>query len=478
MSFRLLFFAPFNFLSAGGVLMVLLFAALPQSISAPTRPNIVVFFTDDQDQLDTSVYSDRKVRTPNMERLAAAGMSFTHAFVASPSCAPSRAALLTGLMPARNGAEDNHARPRKELKKLPAYFQELGYEVVSFGKVAHYNHGKEYGFDRAEFERFMDHRGIEAALEFLKERDGQSAKPLLLFVGTQWPHRPWPPSTGEYDPASVDIPPTLVDTPVARSFRARYYNAVSKADEYLGLIYDAAEKHLGGRTLFLFSSDHGAQWPFGKWNLYDAGIRVPLIVSWPGVIEPGTRTGAMVSWIDFLPTLVEAAGGTPPKTGLAPGEIDGRSFLPVLKGEKQEHRDRVFTTHSGDREMNVYPMRSVRTRRWKYIWNLHPEFQYTTHIDRAQAEDEVGYWRSWERAAAGGNARAGEVIQRYRERPAEELYDLENDPFEQKNLAGEPGQAERLKALRAELEEWMEQQGDERTVFHEPVLLQEAPPGK
>ena len=440
------------------------------------RPNIVVFLTDDHDQLDTTVYSERKVSTPNMERLAAAGMTFTHAFVASPSCAPSRAALLTGLMPARNGAEANHSRPRKELKKWPAHFQELGYEVVSFGKVAHYGQGKEYGFDHVAFGGFEDHRGIEAAVNFLAKRDPNSSKPLCLFVGTHWPHRPWPKTPGEYDPAKVDIPPTHADTPVTRAFRARYYNAVTKADEYLGTIYDAASKHLGDKTIFLFSSDHGAQWPFGKWNLYDAGIRVPLIVSWPGDIKPATRTAAMVNWVDLLPTLLEAAGGTPPENGLLDGQIDGRSFLRVLRGESDEHRDRIFATHSGDGEMNIYPIRSVRTARWKYIWNLHPEFQYTTHVDRAQIEDEVGYWRSWERAAAAGDAHAAQLVQRYRQRPADELYDLANDPFEQRNLASDPAHSDRKRTLRAELEDWMRLQGDQRTVFNKPVLLSPARP--
>src|ERR1051325_11124037 len=118
------------------------------SISAKTNrpPDIVIFLTDDQSQLDATPYG-LTLRTPNMQRLADAGMTFTRAFVASPSCAPSRAAMLTGLMPARNGAEPNHSKPRADIKKWPAYFQELGYEVVAFGKVAHYNHGTNYGFD-------------------------------------------------------------------------------------------------------------------------------------------------------------------------------------------------------------------------------------------------------------------------------------------------------------------------------------------
>jgi arylsulfatase A-like enzyme len=442
--------------------------AKPQPLQ---RPNIVVFLTDDLSQADCGIYGAKDLPTPNMRRLASAGMTFTRAYVASPSCAPSRAALLTGLMPARNGAEANHSKPREEIKKLPAYLQELGYEVVMFGKVAHYNHGKFYGFDRTEFEGFHDHRGIEAAARFLAGRDVEKARPLCLFVGTNWPHRPWPEDAGGYDPAAVTIPSTHVDTEVTRKYRARYYHAVAKADEDLGVIYDAALQHLGKETLFIFSSDHGAQWPFGKWNCYEDGLRVPLVASWPGVIRPGTTADSMVSWIDFLPTLVEAAGGQLPESGAGPGQIEGRSFLAVLRGEKQVHREQIFGTHSGDREMNVYPIRSLREGKWKYIWNLHPEFQHTTHVDRAQAEDEVGYFRSWERAAEAGDKHAAAVIERYRRRPAFELYDLDADPLEQHNLSADPEQAKRIQALHAQLAAWMDQQGDQRTVFNKPVLL-------
>ncbi|MEO7317448.1 MAG: sulfatase-like hydrolase/transferase, partial [Chthoniobacteraceae bacterium] len=438
---------------------------------AAERPNIVVFLTDDQSQTDSTVYGSKDLRTPNMARLAAAGMTFDRAFVASPSCAPSRAAMLTGLMPARNGAEANHAKPRDDLKKLPEYLQELGYEVAAFGKVAHYNHGKLYGFDHTEFEGFHDHRGIPAAVDYLAKRDTKTAKPLCLFVGTNWPHRPWPEEHGGYDPAGLALPATQVDTPETRDFRARYDHAVTKADDDFGTIYDAALQHLGKETLFLFSSDHGAQWPFGKWNLYDDGIRVPLIVSWPGMILPGTRCEAMVSWIDFLPTLVEAAGGTAPKVGDGKGEIDGRSFLPVLRGERQEHRERIFATHSGDQKMNIYPIRSLRDEGWKYIWNLHPEFKFTTHVDRAKVADEVSYFRSWEKAAATGDVHAQATVRRYHERPAAELYDLAADPLEQRNLAADAAHAGRVKAMHAELDEWMNAQGDKRTVFDTPILL-------
>ena len=429
------------------------------------KPNIVVFIADDHSVLDSEVYGNPEVRTPNMRRLAEAGLTFTHAFVASPSCAPSRAALLTGLMPARNGAEPNHARPRANIKKLPACLKELGYEVVAFGKVSHYKHTPDYGFDRFAFDGFHEHEAIPAALKFLRER--KSDKPLCIFVGSNWPHVPWPEQNNGYNTNVLAVPPTQVTTPETRRARALYFTAVTRMDDELGRVLEIARETLGTNTVFVHTSDHGAQFPFAKWNCYDAGIRVPLIVSWPGVVKPGTRTAAMVSWVDLLPTFIDIAGGQ------APANLDGRSFARVLRGEAAEHRDRIFTTHSADGNMNVYPMRSVRTRDWKFILNLHPEFSFHTHIDLAPRGDKAGYWggywSSWTNAART-NAQAAATVKRYHARPAEELYDLRNDPFETNNLARRPEYAEHVRSLRVELETWMREQGDTGRVFGEPRL--------
>src|SRR5687768_2954345 len=267
--------------------LAILLLAFVGSAPGADRPNIVVFLFDDHTLQDATPYGSKEVRTPNLQRLADAGMTFTHAFVASPSCAPSRAALLTGLMPARNGAEANHTKARAGIKKLPAYFKELGYELAAFGKVAHYGHNQYYGFEKTAFEGYHDHRGIPAAVEFLEKR-ADAQKPLCLLVGTNWPHRPWPDTPEGYDPAKLNLPANHADTAETRAYRARYLAAVTKADDDLGKVYDTARQQLGENTLFIFSSDHGAQWPFGKWSCYEAGIRAPLIAAWPKVIKPGT----------------------------------------------------------------------------------------------------------------------------------------------------------------------------------------------
>lgn len=445
-------------------LLAITFAAAFGSLAAAAerRPDIVVFLTDDHSQLDSTPYGSTAFRTPNLQRLADAGMTFTRGYVVSPSCAPSRAALLTGMMPARSGAEANHSKPAAELTKWPAYFQRLGYEVVAFGKVSHYRHTGDYGFDHFAHDTFHDHAGIPAAVEYLKKRS--RAKPLCLFVGSNWPHVPWPEKDLGYDPRKLPLPAGSIDTPATREWRARYAAAVTKADDELGIILDAARASLGERTIFLMSGDHGAQWPFAKWNCYEAGVLVPLIVAWPGQVKPGSRSDAMVSWVDFLPTLLAAAGGPPP------AGIDGQSFLPVLLGKKKTHRDRIFTTHSGDGRWNIYPIRALREGNWKYIRNLHPEYAFTTHIDLPGNLGQRAYFSTWEEAAKT-SPEAAAIVKRYHARPAEELYDLSRDPHEQRNLAGEAAQAARLQQMRREMDSWIREQGDRQTVFAEPRLL-------
>ena len=218
--------------------------------------------------------------------------------------------------------------------------------------------------------------------------------------------------------------------------------------------------------IFLHTSDHGSQWPFGKWTLYDYGTRVPFIVSWPGVIESGTRTDAMVSWVDILPTLLDAVGEETPKN------LDGRSFLPVLKGEKKHHRERIFVTHTGDKGVNVYPSRSVRTEDWKLIWNPHTEFAFATHSDLYRKVGAGAYWTEWV-ALSKKDAAARAILDRYYQRPEWELYHVGKDRWELKNLSGDPAQSKRLVGLKKELQEWMKKQGDTIPVLNEPRLLSE-----
>ncbi len=435
-------------------ILLAMLCAVSSVAGAPTKPNIVVFLCDDLGFRDSSPYGATDVRTPNMQRLANAGIVFDNAFVATPACAPSRAVMLSGLMPARNGAEANHSYARPEIKGWPSSLRELGYDTAAFGKVAHGNKDPQrWGFTHLETKYDLD-----LVRKYVSDRSGD--KPLCLFVGTHDPHVPWD-KNKDYDAKKVRLPWNFVDTPETRAFRTDYYTEVTRADTDMGELYDFVREKLGPDTLFMFSSDHGAQWPFGKWNLYDTGIRTPLLAAWPGVIRPGMRTGALVSWVDFAPTLIELAGGVPP-----PG-MDGKSFANVLLGRSDTHHDEIFTTHSGDARMNVYPIRSVHTNRFHYIRNLYPEYEHTTYIDRAADKDGLKYWRTWvERAKT--DPKASEIVRHYHERPAEELYDIVDDPDERHNIADKPEYTVTLQVLRKKLDGWMKDQGDSGKLFEKP----------
>ena len=343
---------------------------------------------------------------------------------------------------------------------MPQVLNRLGYQTAAFGKVAHSRSARDYHFDTYDLRQDIPELR-ETVKDFLESRT--DTRPLALFVGVSDPHVPWPSET-TIDPKVISIPPQLLDTPQTRVQRSRYLQEVKNLDAYLGELRDLTDTHLSKDKLIVFSSDHGAQFPFGKWTLYDEGVNVPLIVSRAGMIKPGTRTDAMVSWIDIFPTLIDVAGGD------VPSDIDGRSFAPVLRGEKNSHRKRIFTTHSGDRKMNVYVSRAIRTDRYKLIWNVHPEFAFTTHIDLLLRETSGDYFKQWTEAAKS-DKRAAEVVARHYRRAEFELFDLKMDPEELNNLAGKPDLSAVQQSLLSELKMWIEEQGDELTVFHEPLML-------
>ena len=439
-------------------------AILSSALSANEKrlPDILVYLADDLSARDLELYGGTDIKTPAIDALARDGMTFERAFVASPACAPSRAALLTGLMPARNGAEENHTFPRQGTIRLPAILNQLGYQTVAFGKVAHSKSAPDYAFEVHSGEKdITELRPV--VKKFLENRT--DPRPLALFVGVSNPHVPWP-SNSTVDPRALTIPAKLLDTPQTRVQRSRYLQEVKDLDAYLGELRTLATKHMADDTIFVFSSDHGAQFPFGKWTLYDEGIRVPLIVARKGKIQRQSRTTAMVSWIDILPTLIDVAGGD------VPAEIDGRPFSSILEGKSTTHRERIFTTHSGDRLMNVYLSRSVRSDNYKLIWNVHPEFAFTTHIDLLLRETSGDYFKQWTELAKT-DKRAAEVVARHHGRPRYELYDLRTDPLEQNNLTGSEGLAETEAKLLSELQTWIKSQGDGLTVFHHPLMLDE-----
>ena len=427
------------------------------------RPNIILFISDDHGWADSGCYGNSIVRTPNLERLATQGMRFTRAFAGSPTCTPSRSVMYTGLMPFRNGAHPNHSRIHPGIKTLPHYMKRLGYRVVLAGKT-HIKPREGFPFEyvpaRLTGDRAMSPRRIygqdldtDAVDQLLADHvANHNNKPLCLVIASWSPHAVW--RWKKYDPADVIVPPYLVDTPIIRDAIAHYYTDVSLMDNQVGICLDSVKKHnLADNTMFIYTSDQGAQFPHAKWNLYDVGIRVPLIIRWPGKIKSHSINDAMVSLVDLLPTFIEAAGNTPPS------DIDGRSFLPVILREATRHRDIIFASHTGDGKMNDFPMRCIRTRTHKYILNLKPENLYTTHISKGKDRDGRDYWRSWLEKAKTDKY-AAKIVHNDQHRPAEELYDLRTDPYELNNIADDPANRKLLISLRKRLKNWMKEQSD------------------
>lgn len=455
-------------------LTIIAILVLLAASSAQAAPHIVLFIGDDLTWHDIAPYGNTDVRTPHLDQLASESLTFRRAFSASPTCTPSRCALYTGLYPVRNGAHANHSLINDGIATLPVLMQKLGYRVVLAGK-SHIGPRPQFPFEYLEGSNVMPpgKKGVlwtdlnTARIDRLLQ-DHDRGKPLCLIVAAHSPHVFWPPNDG-YDPQRIKLPPYLLDTPETRQALCNYYTDVTHMDRQVGEVRASLVRHnYTDNTLFLFTADQGAQFPFAKWSLYEAGIRTPLIVHWPGKTKSGTTTDAMVSLIDFLPTFLEAAGGVPPQA------IDGKSFLAVLTGQADRHRDEIFAAHTGDKEMNQAPMRCIRTDRYKYIINLRPDLRYTTHISAGGENDGRSYWNSWLKLAQLDPA-AARVIDRYHNKPAEELYDLSADPHELNNLAGDPAHADALKQLRQKVQQWRKEQGEDLT---KPLMPADARTGQ
>ncbi|MHC4846450.1 MAG: sulfatase family protein [Planctomycetota bacterium] len=406
-------------------------------------PNIVLFVSDDHNKRDLGCYGNEVVRSPRIDALAAEGLMMHRMFAMTAMCTPSRSVLYTGLSPAHNGARENHSTVFRGTKTFPHHFKALGYRVALAGK-GHVGYDVDFPMEYMPYSA-----GLEPVEEFLADESGQ---PFFLVVSSEEPHAPH--EHGRFDPEEIPLPPSLVDTPALRRTLAGYYGDIERLDDEVGAVLDLLDRmDLAEDTLFIYTADHGYGL-FAKWSCYDAGLNVPFIARWPGVIPPGSESRAMVGFEDVLPTLLAAAGGEPISA------LDGTSALHVLLGERDEHREILYATHTNEGTLrgNEYPIRAVRTATHKYIRNLKPEAAFrnsmTHDIDGRQRDDESQPWGSWKLAAASDEF-AARRVQAYRKRPAEELYDLRTDPHEMNNLADDPAQHDVLVTLRAELDAWL-----------------------
>jgi arylsulfatase A-like enzyme len=431
--------------------------------AASSRPNILLAIADDWSFPHAGIYGDQTVSTPNFDRVAREGARFTHAFVASPSCTPSRAALLTGQAVHRLEEGANlHGFLPQSYAVYPDLLEAAGYVVGYTGK----------GWGPGRFEpggRTRNPAGpqFKSFDEFMQRR--ARGVPFCFWFGSTDPHRPYEPGTGIQSgmkPERVRVPRFLPDTADVRQDLLDYYYEVQRFDRDLGNIIDALER-VGelDNTIVIVTSDNGMPFPRAKATVYDGGARIPLAIRWPGVAEAGHVIESFVSLTDLAPTMLEGAGLKP----LA--SMTGDSLLPLLRRESQSGRDRVFIErerHANVRQGDLsYPVRAIRTNDYLYVRNFRP--------NRWPAGDPQQYFAVGPFGDIDGSPTKSLLLERRDDReiasyfqlatakrPAEELYDLTRDPEQVENVAGRAEYHDVQRRLRSELDEWLRRTGDPR----------------
>lgn len=446
--------------------LILAAVLVPLAGLQAARPLNILFFTSDDMNYDsTAVYGGPiKDLTPHVDQLAAEGMRFEFAYSTVAVCQPVRQTMFTGLYPHRSGSM-GFFPVKPEVRTLNQELRAAGYLISRFGKGRHLQPEDKFCADLGDDTISRRPQQLaEATRKFLRQAREQG-RPFFHNVNCYDPHRPFigmkgPDDLAEGEPPSrwikpeevTEVPGFLEDLPDIRRELAGYYTNVRRLDDAVGAVLAVLkEEGFADNTLVLFfGGDHGMSFPFGKSNSYENSSRVALIVRWPGVTKAGqVDRDHLVSTIDFTPTLLEAAGLP------AIPKIDGRSFLPVLKGEKMPGWDRVFTSYNAAFGNNWLPMRCLRTKDRAYIWNA-----WSNGTKKYSTENMAGLtWKAM-LAAAETNAAIKARTDFYLHRVPEEFYDLSNDRNERINLITDPTRQAEIKALRQELLNLMQRTGD------------------
>lgn len=442
------------------------------------RPNIVMIVADDHGLDAIGAYGNKVIQTPNLDQLAAEGARFSNAFATVSSCSSSRSVMLTGLQVHANGMfglqHDIHRfQSFDTVKSLPVMLSQAGYNTARVGKY-HLAPDSVYRFDvvlskgAANDMSSMARSPIEMA-NVSKGFIEKSDKPFFLYYASDDPHRAFPfityPEPNKfgnrqegypgitpvvYNPDEVIVPPFLPDTKATRLEIAEYYQSVSRLDEGIGhLIKILKETGKYDNTLILYLSDNGIAFPGAKTNLYDPGIRLPLIVRTPGGDKAGELLDHMISWADLTPTILDYA------EALGEGSaFHGKSFKAVMEREKVQGWDTVYASHIFHDILMYYPMRMVRNKKYKLLWNIAWKTDYPTPRDLYDS-------LVWQEIVRTGDSQFGpRSVDQYLHRAEFELYDIEADPNELHNLADDPAFKDVLADMIEELKEFQKNTGD------------------
>ena len=442
-----------------------------ENTSFASKPNIILFVSDDHGTDALGCYGNPVIKTPNMDRLAAEGVRFNRAYCTSASCAASRSVILTGLYGHATGSyghvhDYHHFSTYETVKSLPVLLEGAGYLTARIGKY-HVAPKSVYRFNRIlKADPRSTVEMAEACQTFVAGKE-----PFFLYFCTDDPHRghpfkpdPWnaPNSFGNrpegysgvetirYDPNDVIIPDFLPDTPECRAELAEYYQSVSRIDQGLGrllAIVQAAGK--SNNTVIIYISDNGIAFPGAKTTVYEPGLRLPCLVKDPRSTYRGLVNEAMISWVDLVPTILDFAG-----VRFDPSDFHGRSFVPILGQTHPQGWNEVYASHNFHEVTMYYPMRVVREGDMKLIWNIAWRLEYPFASDLWVASTWQSIYRS--KAKYFGQRR----VQDHLFRPEFELYDLANDPAECFNLATQKKYQATLHRLKEKLHSFQLQTHD------------------
>jgi N-sulfoglucosamine sulfohydrolase len=453
-----------------------LLAADPEA-SAP-RPNIVWLTVEDMSPW-VGPYGDATVPTPNLDRLAREGVVYDNAFATSPVCAPARSSLITGMFCTRIGTMQmrNGNPSQAAVAKNPAAYKEIpGYEGLppafvrcfpeqlrAAGYYCTNNAKKDYQFK--EPVTVWDASGGKA--HWKDRAAGQPFCAVFNYGGTH-ESRAFPGAKRRppvVEPEAVPLPPFYPDTPAVRDALARTYDNIAAMDAWVGeRLAELEAAGLLDDTVVIFFSDHGVGLPRGKRSCFDTGTRVPLIVRFPHGREAGSRESRVVSFIDFGPSVLSLAGLEPDP------RLDGTPFLGAFATERSDYR-RGHAYANADRFDAVYDRtRSVSDGRFRYTRNFVTDLPY---LVRNAFREQLPMMADLYRLEETGPERPEQWQLAARQRPAEEFYDSQADPWEVNNLIDEPEHRARVAALREHLEAWIESTGDLGFVLPETTLVRE-----
>ncbi|GEP96350.1 sulfatase family protein [Chitinophaga cymbidii] len=429
------------------VLIGLMFLA-SSSLHAQQQPNIILIIGDDISQEDIGCYGNPSIRTPHIDRLAANGLKFTNAFVTSSSCSPSRCSIISGRYPHNTGAAELHNPLPAHLAYFPELLKNAGYYTALAGKW-HEGPNTKRAYDTLMGgKKINGDGGEEQWLNLIAHRPKN--KPFFFWLAPFDAHRNWGADNNgswQHHPDSVTVPPTLIDNPATRRDIASYYNEIGRLDYYLGELNKALEQQgIADNTLIIFMADNARPFPGSKTRLYDRGVKTPFILQWPKSIARGGVCSSLVSSIDIASTLLELAGLKPAET------FQGKSFAKLLRHPEQPFRNYVFAEHNWhDYEACE---RSVRTKDFFYLLNLRPQLSNVGAKDVNTGASALALHK------AAGNLTALQADPYIAPRPAEELYDLKNDPAQEHNLVNDPAYKKQLAELKKILSQWRTQTAD------------------